>query len=149
MRRALALAVVVLAGCGQSPPEAVRDSLRDYYEALLDERHDDACDRMTLATRRVVVKNARELQPDVPVNRMVTACEDAMPLLIKGGPGTISDGGRAWREALDRLPRARVSLTGNRAAVYDDPQDGFPTRLIDDDGEWRIAREDEARSWPE
>ena len=148
MRKAVALLVIASAvvGCGQTPEETVRESLTEYYEALIDERHDEVCDRMTRATRQAVVKRAQELRPDLPSERRVIRCEAAIPILANPGPPVVSDRGTEWRDALKKLPAARVRVTGERATVHHKP--GEPSQLLREDGGWKIAQRSESRSWP-
>lgn len=155
MRAVAVLLVLVAPGCGQTPEEAVRDTVAGYYEALLDRRHDDVCATFTPGQRQRAIDALRDhLSP----HKLPSDCEEAVGILAEGGPGEVVTPER-WRSPLKRLPSARVRIAGERATVtWPDEKSGFrdppgPRRLVKHwllrlDGDWRIAGREEARSWP-
>ena len=160
MRGMAVLLVLVTPGCGQTPEEAVRQTVADHYQGLIEERHDEVCEGFTPRQRQRALDTLRERRPDLAPDERPSDCEGAVAILAQDlpGPGEVDNPDR-WSSPLKRLPSARVRIAGERATVvWPDEKSGFreppgPRRLVKMrllrlDGDWKLAGENEAESWP-
>ncbi len=119
----------------------MRTGLTSYYEALLGEQWADVCERLSAPNQKAVLDRARRYSADAQ------SCEAGVPVLrdeVDFGVRTKSS--ERWERALREIPRARVRVKGDLATVRGVGDD--TSRLIHVDGEWKVAGEDEAPSWP-
>jgi hypothetical protein len=154
------LLLLAAQGCGETPEDAVRQTVADYYQGFIEERHDEVCERLTPRQRQRALDTLRERRPDLSAEERPDDCEGAVTILARDlpGPGEVLDPDR-WTSPLRRLPSARVRIANDRATVVwpDDehgfreppgPRQLFKTRLRRLDGHWKLAGENEAESWP-
>ena len=158
MRAVAVLSVLAALGCGRTPEEAVRQTVADYYQGLIEGQHDEVCERLTPRQRRGALDTLRD-RLRLPPDERPSDCEGAVAILAQETwPGEVIDPER-WTSPLRRLPSTRVRVAGGRATVtWPDEESGFreppgprrlvKIRLLHLDGGWKLAGENEADAWP-